>query len=412
MDDPKRRMNWRRLFELISVAGCTFAFICTALSLVTVVLGRQNAANRDYIEYWASGQQLVHHQNPYDLTALLKLERSAGFSENFAPMVMGNAPPALVLTYPLGFVGANAGQYVWISLLLACFLLSVHLVCDTLAPTPTYVHILGYSFAPGLVCIAAGQLAIFVLLGLALFLRLQKTKPFLAGAALWFCLLKPQLFLPFAVVLCLWVWRTRQFKLIGGAAATVVISAAVVLALDPSCWTEYEQMMKIMRYDKVSIPCISMVLRDSLPGGALVQYAPVVLGCLWTASYFWRHRSGWHWIEHGSLVLLVSLLVAPYTWFIDQCVALPALLRGLHVTGSRTMVLLLALAGAAIEIGPLAGRQLLHSRFYLWTAPFWLLWYSVAVRRSGVENFIRPSPGSPDPDEPAVLQTLQSSAEC
>lgn len=380
MDVPKRQINWSHFFELVSVLVCTLAFILTALSVLIVVLGRQSAANRDYIEYWASGQQLVHHQNPYDTTAIGKLERNVGLPAGIQPMVMGNAPPALILTYPLGFASVNTGQYVWISLLLACFLLSVRLVCSTLGTTVTYVQVLGYSFAPGLVCVAAGQMAVFVLLGLALFLRLYQTRPFLAGTALWFCLLKPQLFLPFAIVMCLWAWRTRQFKLIAGVVAAVVSSAAVVLVLDSHCWTEYSQMMKILRYDKVSIPCISIVLRDSLPGGAFVQYAPAVIACIWAIRYFWRHRLGWQWIEHGSMVLLVSLLVAPYTWFIDQCVALPALLRGLHLTRSRAMVFLLALAGAVIELAPLAGRELLHSKFYLWTTPFWLIWYFTACR--------------------------------
>lgn len=380
MADSKQRHALGRVFEFVAVAVCTIAFILTAGSVLMVVLGRQAAGNRDYIEYWASGQQLAHHRNPYDATAISKLERSAGLASEIGPVVMGNAPPALVLTYPLGLVTANGGQYVWISLLLACFLLSVRLVCDALGSTIPYVRILGYSFAPALVCIAAGQMAILVLLGLALFLRFYQTRPFLAGTALWFCLLKPQLFLPFAIVMGLWIWRTREFKVIGGAVTAMIVSAAVVFAADPNCWTEYGQMMKAMRYDKVSIPCISMALRDSLPGGAFVQYAPAVMGCIWALRYFWRHRFEWRWTEHGLTVLLVSLLVAPYTWFIDQCVALPALLRGLQVTRSRTLVVLLALAGAVIEIAPLAGRELLHSKFYLWTAPTWLLWYVVASR--------------------------------
>lgn len=412
MDASKQGIKWHRLFEMVSVAACTFGFICTTLSLATVMLGKQNPANRDYIEYWASGQQLVHHQNPYDPASLLKLERSVGFSAAFGPMVMGNAPPALLLTYPLGFASVSAGQYVWISLLLGCFLLSVRLVCDTLGTTATYVQILGYSFAPGLVCIAAGQMAIFVLLGLALFLRFHQSQPFLAGAALWFCLLKPQLFLPFSIVMCLWMWQTKQYRIIGGVVTAVVLTAAVVFALDSNCWTEYGQMMKVLRYDKVNIPCISIVLRDSLPGGPFIQYAPAAIGSFWAIRYFWRHRSEWQWIEHGSMVLLVSLLVAPYTWFLDQCVAVPALLRGLNVTRSRAMVFLLALAGGVIEIAPLTGRELLHSKFYLWTAPFWLVWYAIACHLSAVDDLAAFPVASLGPDSLPLLETdLRSSSQ-
>jgi hypothetical protein len=341
------------------------------------LLGRQAPGNRDYIEYWASGQQLIHGGNPYDPTSILQLERSVGFPSGLAPMVMGNAPPALLLTAPLGLVGVEVGQRLWMALLLACFLVAVRLVCDTLGATAGYVGIMGYSFAPALVCLAAGQMAIFVLLGIALFLRFHQTKPLFAGAAIWFCLLKPQLFLPFGFVMVVWIWRTRRFEIIAGAVAALSISAAVVSTMDRNCWAEYVQMMRTMRYGNLSIPCFSMTLRDILHGGALVQYAPAVLGSVWGITYFWRHRFRWQWTDQGSLVLLVSLLVAPYTWLLDQCVAVPALLRGLHASKSRTLIFALALAGAIIEIAPLTGRDVLHSNFYLWTAPAWLIWYAL-----------------------------------
>ena len=89
-------------------------------------------------------------------------------------------------------------------------------------------------------------------------------------------------------------------------------------------------------------------------------------------------------MEHGAAVLLVSLLVAPYTWFVDQCVALPALLHGVVVTRSRMMIAALAFASAVIEVGPLTKHDLLHSKFYLWTTPFYLVWFLVSVRAKSV----------------------------
>jgi hypothetical protein len=38
------------------------------------------------------------------------------------------------------------------------------------------------------------------------------------------------------------------------------------------------------------------------------------------------------------------------------------------------------LASAVIEVGILRGVPLLHSAFYLWTAPAWLAWYLYGVR--------------------------------
>jgi hypothetical protein len=44
------------------------------------------------------------------------------------------------------------------------------------------------------------------------------------------------------------------------------------------------------------------------------------------------------------------------------------------------------LASAAIEIKALRGLPLLHSAFYLWTAPAWLAWYLYATKRSYTTN--------------------------
>ena len=60
------------------------------------------AANRDFIEYWAAGQQLVQHQNPYDLAATLRLERGVGMMEN-DPQVTFSPPVALGVIGPSWF---------------------------------------------------------------------------------------------------------------------------------------------------------------------------------------------------------------------------------------------------------------------------------------------------------------------
>jgi hypothetical protein len=78
--------------------------------------------------------------------------------------------------------------------------------------------------------------------------------------------------------------------------------------------------------------------------------------------------------------MLVSVLVAPYTWLMDQAILIPALLHAAYLSRSRSLIAVLALASAVIDIAALRGMALLHSAFYLWTAPAWLAWYLYAVR--------------------------------
>lgn len=58
---------------LIVVTGIGFV-----LTVWSTQLSDKNAAGRDFISYWATGQLLVKGQNPYDFDAVRMLERGAG----------------------------------------------------------------------------------------------------------------------------------------------------------------------------------------------------------------------------------------------------------------------------------------------------------------------------------------------
>ncbi len=378
----------QKLAEFLVVGVCVVAFAFTALGICAALVERNTAGTRDFVEYWASGQQLRHHADPYDPEAILAIERSVGYLPGSPELVMGNPPTTLPLVYPLGFLGPQSGELVWTLLLLTCLVASVRMVWRMHGSPRGNLQILGYTFGPALACMAAGQMALFVLLGLVLFLRFHQSRPYLAGASLWLCGLKPHLFLPFGLVLLAWMVASKCYKVLLGAAGAFAVSAAIAFVLDPLAWTQYSQMMRAVRLDKLAIPCLSIWFRRSISADTLwLQYVPVTMGCIWAILYFRRHRISWDWMTHGSPVMLVSVLAAPYTWFIDQAILVPALLHGVLLTRSRGLLAALALATAVIEIGPLRGLPVLQSPFYLWTAPAWLAWYLVATRAA-------PSPGA------------------
>jgi hypothetical protein len=384
----------RAIAEFLVVAICTAAFAFTTVGICASVLGSDAAGTRDFVEYWASGHQLAHHANPYDRDAILRLERSVGFPSNIPVLIMWNPPPALLLVLPLGFLGPTAAYLLWSLLLLACLVASVRMVWIMHGRPKNQVHWLGYSFAPALSCLLSGQVSIFVLLGLILFLHLHRSHPFLAGVSLWFCLLKPHLFLPFGIVLLVWAIITRSYKLLGGTAIALGLSTAIAFLLDPLVWVHYGQMMSTMstaRMQQQVIPCLSIMLRWIIsPKSMWLQYLPSAFGCIWALAYFRKHYEDWDWMEHGSVLMLVSVLLAPYSWLMDQAVLIPALLHAAYLTRSRSLVAILALASAVIEIGVLRGLPLLHSASYLWTAPAWLAWYLYATKRRSTNAYEAP----------------------
>ncbi len=182
----------RRDFAEVAIAVVAgLALALTILFIFAVPVAGDLAASRDFVSYWATGQQLLRHGNPYDRDAISALEHSAGLTVK-AVLIMRNPPWALPLAYPLGFLGLRVAAILWTLLLLACLLISVRMVCELHGSPPNRIHWLGLAFTPALICLTMGQTSLFTLLGFVLFLRFHRHRPFVAGAALWLCALKPQ----------------------------------------------------------------------------------------------------------------------------------------------------------------------------------------------------------------------------
>jgi hypothetical protein len=352
------------------------ALALTALLIFAVPVAGKLTGSRDFVSYWATGQQLVRHGDPYDREAISALEHSAGLDVR-AVLIMRNPPWALPLAYPLGFLGLRVAATLWTLLLLACLFVSVRVVREMHGSPANRIHWLGLSFTPALLCLTMGQTSLFALLGLVLFLRWHWRRPFAAGAALWLCALKIHLFLPFAAALVVWIVVSRSYKLLAGAAAAIALSSAAAFLIDPTAWTGYVRMMRSPAVENEFIPCLADAMRLwLLPQAVWLRYAPVALCCLWAVVYFWRRRAQWDWLAHGGPLMLVSLVAAPYCWFYDQGLAIPGLLNAAYATRSRTLLAILALAILAADIEICFVPVI--SPWWLWTAPAWFAWYLLA----------------------------------
>lgn len=379
-----RVSRWRSAFEFLVVGACTLAFALTAVGITAMLLTHDATGNNDFVEYWASGRLLLQHDNPYSAALIQPLELSAAYAANDPTLIMANPPWALPLVAPLGMLSPGIGQFIWLLISCICLFISVQIIWAICGEPKTQLNFLAYTFAPALTCLLAGQVSIFVLLGLVLFLRLHRNRPFWAGSALWFCLLKPHLFLPFGCILLAWTIVGRRYRILAGVGFTLCVSSALALWFDSLIWEHYSQMMSAERIDRGVIPCLSTALRLSIwPHTLVIQCLPATLGCIWALHYFRAHIGDWDWLKHGALVLLVSVMVAPYTWLMDQAVVIPALLYAVYNTRSRNLIAGLAMASAAIEIATIGGFNLTHSNFYLWTSPVWLGWYLLARQTGG-----------------------------
>jgi hypothetical protein len=364
----------------VAAACCiVVAGFCLVAGILFFGLSDKSAANRDFIEYWGAGQQLVHRASPYDGAAILRLERGVEFQGD-KPKISFSPPVAFFLMLPLGFFGAKGGLILWSLALLASLSVSNWMLWMLNGRPDSRYHLFGYLFAPVLACQMAGQLGTFLLLGVVLFLYLHKSQPYLAGAALLPCILKPHLFLPFAIVLLVWVIDRKVYRILIGFGATLLASCALTLCFDFHVWSQYSQMMSKTEVLDAFVPTLSAVFRLLVDRNAVwLQFLPEAVGCVWAIWYFWTRRDRWSWTDQGLLLLLVSAACTPYAWFTDEAMLLPAVLAALYrvVDTGRSLLPLGLIAGVAL-IEVLAVVKM-TSPFYLWTVPAWLAWYLYAV---------------------------------
>jgi hypothetical protein len=280
---------------------------------------------------------------------------------------------------PLGFVSAKTGLVLWMLAQFVSLSVSLWMIWLLLGRPPTLLPLFGYLFAPALVCIQAGQISLFILLGIVLFLHLHETRPFFAGATLLPCALKPHLFLPFAIALLLWAISRSAYRILAGFSAALLAGFALTFFLDRNAWSQYVKMMRAENMLNEHVATLSSTLRFLVdPDATWLQFLPCVAACSWAIWYFWTHRDRWRWINEGLLVLLVSAMCTPYGWFFDESVLLPAVLVGVfRARQSRRSLLPIALvAGAALVEMNMSPK--LISPAYLWTTPAWLLWFVFA----------------------------------
>jgi hypothetical protein len=366
--------------RVLAATAIILVGLCLLTAIFETAIPRENAATRDYIGYWAAGQQIVHGANPYSLEETVRLEESVGLG-NRQVKITPSPPVGLALVIPLGFVNAKNGLVFWLMIQILCLAAALWILWLLEGKPSSRIHLLGFLFPPALACLMAGQLGIFCLLGITLFLWLHDLRPFLAGMALLPVSLKPHLFLPVALVLLLWVAGQRRFRLLAGFLAVMAASYGLVVMFDPHAWAQYTAMLSSNLMRGRFAPTLSAYLRLWIdPRAAWLQYLPTIVACLWSAGYMWKRWSRWSWVDQGLLVLLVSLLCAPYAWLTDEAVLLPAVLFGVYrAIGARRSLIVIALFVAAALVELFADVRI-TAWYYTWTTPAWFGWYLCANR--------------------------------
>jgi len=380
LSEPK----WRRLSPHVSVL-----FVALLLGWMGshLQLARFNAANRDSIQFWATGRCLVDHRNVFDLQDVLKLQQSQGYQEGRA--YLSRIPPWTISAMtPFGLMSPYWTWFFIVTLSAVTLIVSTRLCWHFFGDSQTRAgdcYLASYLFAPVLACFKTGQIGIFLLLGLLLFLRWQKKRPFLAGAALWLPFVKPHLFTVFGLVCLLWILAERRWRIFVGFATTVTVSLGAALALDHNLFTHYLANVRGQAILDEFIPSLAGVFRLLVaPQLIYLQFIPLLAGLVWGIWYWRKHRTDWVWTEHGITLLLVSFLVSPYYFLPDEVVLLPVVFQATVIffrkskTESPTAYILSALSCVLLVM--VVVNVPLPSGAYAWSGIVWASWHLLGRR--------------------------------
>ncbi|MBV9183363.1 MAG: DUF2029 domain-containing protein [Acidobacteria bacterium] len=381
-----RNNRWIPISKLILVIGFT-ALVGFILEIHAADI-RKTAGARDTVAYWSAARLLVEGHNPYDNVSVLDLERRwAGYLDD-RPLVLRTPPWSLFMIVPLGFLTPFTAWLLWMACSLACLVAGMK-VCGAVfaseeATPNNLLSLVGYTFAPVAACLTFGQMGLPLMLGLVLFLYWEKRRPFLAGSALVLPFAKPHLLLLFWLALLCWVTLRRQGRLLFGFGATLGTAIAIAIALDRHILGHYLAMVHSASIKKEFIPALSGVIRLLFFHDLFwVQWVPLAMGLIWWAWFFVPQLSTWNWSVQGPALLVISMLVAPYSWLADESVLLPAILqatvflyqvRSQLKTHNKVTILGLALLNVLLLL-LLKAKVPLASGIYFWSSLVWTFWY-------------------------------------
>lgn len=284
----------------------------------------------DLTAYYSAARLLVNQQNPYDASLLLEIERVVDWAGNEALMIY-NPPWTLCLMLPLLLFPFKTAAFLWlvtnILLAVACGA-AIWLVLTAGSDRRVWLgYVISVMFAPVFVAVRIGQISLWLLLGVTLFLvGVRGRYDYLAGAALALLTIKPHVtYLLFLAVAC-WVLRERRWKVVAGGALALALGCGIVVYMSPQVFAQYLRASSSppvhFRFATLGTWLRTFIKWD----WEWLQYIPSLLGAAGFVFWALRVRGSWRWESLLPVLLLASTVTAAYGWGFDQVTLLPVVI--------------------------------------------------------------------------------------
>jgi hypothetical protein len=315
-ETPTKSLSFERII-LISV-------LC-GLTLLIVVSYAFTRPFTDFGVYYTAAHVVAHHNNPYSLPEVFAEQKALGFHQPIPVMFL--CPPwVLTLIAPLGYVQAYVIAWLsWFGLLVVATAIASRLLMDIyfgsldipeISYPRSYRFFFGFTFYPVLMALKFAQFSPLILLGIVGCLHFQrKRQSIYAGLLFSLTLLKPHLVLLIWLALLL----EREWKIL---VTSVVAAGALSVATISQYGTAFRDYWELMRgpYPALTVSGMLAGIRGVFenPDNYWLQYIPPLLGIIWLTFYWIRNRRNWVLTDRLPVLMVASVMAAPYGYTHDQ----------------------------------------------------------------------------------------------
>jgi hypothetical protein len=250
-----------------------------------------------------------------------------------APLLFNHAPYEAILFAPVARLPYGVAYIVWLAVNMGILLLVAFVLRDYLRPLlPRWwlLPLAALAWVPVFLALVQGQDSLLLALFYALaFVCLKRGSPFLAGACIALAGSKPQLVLPFVIILAL----RRQWKAVLGfvstGAALVLVSAFVIgwnaIFGYPGFLLKFSRLpAEISAAAPFKMPNLRGIILKLLDFGAAAPIRTLAVVLVSAAVVWMAARFKGVLEEEFSMMIVATLLVSYHLYFHDVSVLLVA----------------------------------------------------------------------------------------
>lgn len=363
--EPKKPSWLKRMlirYEKPIAIGIMVVAVAAVFSRVSLLNDLLETKVNDFYQYWTMGRMYLAQGNPYNPAEFL-VELQRYYPEQSAGVYPFYFPWVVPILAPFGALPYSTAHLIWFVLSFAIVISSSFYAWKLYGGKSTRLWVMLLviiSFFPIIFSLFLGQATVFLLVGFAGFIYfIRKRQDFLAGVAIQFLLIKPNVVYLVLLSILVMVLVQKRWKVVAGGAVGLVVLLALSYAIHPRIFELYLQSMAQNPPTEVLgaslYGMISGLLNRQVTGLLYVPVAVGVIGCL---AYIFKNNKQWDWSKHLNVPLILSILTTPYIWIHDEIilvfpivyvVSLFAKTRPLNWFHYLLLVLYLLIDGLAIK---------------------------------------------------------------